>query len=253
MKKIIINILLLLISITTLNAQDIEWKERDEFYNIFKPAFAATENGNDDVIKENHRKLTKKADSLCSSLSNIKDCPKKLRINARLLLEKCTLINIYISQNKYNNNLLYGELVVLHNIYYTLLLDGEKSGLPKPVEKYYKMEEKRYLNNMENILASISPKDSKSKNDSKSSKREKSKCTKCNGSGFDETTKCTSKTCVNGYCTVKSMKNGFDARSRTTYVENITEKKPCIWCLGTQKGLCNDCNGKGWIVVDEKK
>lgn len=79
----------------------------------------------------------------------------------------------------------------------------------------------------------------------KSSGGAKYDCSKCNGSGFDVTTKCLSKGCKDGYQTIKTLKTAVSAKNGAWVTYLDPETKKCSVCLGTQKGLCSGCNGKG--------
>lgn len=77
---------------------------------------------------------------------------------------------------------------------------------------------------------------------------ERSNCGKCGGSGFDATKKCTAKGCVLGYQSVETIKTAGSILKNGVVAYTEKEKKKCIWCLGTEKGLCSECGGKGGKV-----
>jgi hypothetical protein len=144
MKKILTSILLFLFSSTIVNAQ-VEWKERADFYAVFKNIFDAVESNDFKPILNRHKELQEKASTLWKKLTNNSDYPKELRINCRLLLEQAGYISLCIESSKYNNEFIRGELIVLHNRYCKILLKGEEPSISKELLKQYIKEEKKYL------------------------------------------------------------------------------------------------------------
>lgn len=82
-------------------------------------------------------------------------------------------------------------------------------------------------------------------NGQKSSGGNINNCTKCSGSGFDKNTKCNSRGCVYGYQTTETLKVVVNASAGAWASVLVKTKRKCIWCLGTEYGLCSDCRGKG--------
>ncbi len=145
MKKILASVLLFLFYSTIVGAQEV-WKERSEFYEVFNSVFTSAKNGNTKPLLDRYKEMEKKYlifDKIIDG--EVYQNDKELKRNVRLGLEQVTLIKIIIERKTYTDEILYGELIKLHNRYHKILLKGEEPSISKDLLKYYTKEEKKYL------------------------------------------------------------------------------------------------------------
>lgn len=144
MKKIFLLFFLGCINLQFVIAQD-SWKERADFYEVFNIVLLSAEKGDIDPALNRFDELKSKYSVFHKSIMQTFTIPKeKMRRNAVLLSEHVTYIRLLIESKKITPEIMYGELLILHDLFSKIRLENDEWFISKSNLKFYEKEEKRY-------------------------------------------------------------------------------------------------------------